>query len=155
MLDLASPRWADLDPELPPLIAALPEQRAVARLSDRLRVGDGLHPAAYAVLPHLVTHLAVERGPEAVSMATLAARIELARQRPDPPAMPADLAGAYEVGRANLLPACLALAAAEPRAVPVAAAAVALGSGEHVLAEAYLLMTPAEADAFLLWAKAR
>jgi hypothetical protein len=140
---------------LPRWLAELPDARAVAHLADRLRVADGTRAAAYAAFPHLVALVATDPGPAAVAVATLAARIEIARQRPDPPDMPADLAEGYEAARKALLPTCLRLAGADPAAVPVAAAAVALASGQHILAEAYLELTPTEADAFLLWAKTR
>ena len=114
---------------------------------------DEIYEASYAAVPHLLE--AMRKDPENTnwSVAHLAARIELTRQKGRGPDVPDDLAGAYEEAIRQLPTLCFSMLSAqnERYLISIAAVALALSKGEAKLAEAYDELGIDNADDFLVW----
>ena len=171
MLALESDRWATLSHaygaahDIPDLLRQLDDAppgedwqaEPYFTLWSALYHQDDIYDASYAAVPHLVAQCQVAPMKTQWTVAHLATRIELARQRRWGPEIPNDLQAAYRDAIQRLPHACLDMLSAqnEKNLISISAAAVALLHGEVDLAEAYEELQREQAKDAIEWLKSR
>lgn len=170
MLDLESPRWAQLQTaygaavDVPDLLRALETLPSSDDWRDEpwfslwsaLAHQGAVYSASFAAVPHVVRALAT--APERAGFPYFAfpARVEVCRQRTGEP-IPDDLRDSYFTALAEL-PALAAAAAVHPWDEPMLQAvlgAIAAAKGQVDVAEAVSDLTSEAARAFLDWSASR
>lgn len=169
LLALDSDRWATLShaygaaSDIPDLLCKLKDAppgedwqaEPYFTLWSALCHQDDIYNASYAAVPHLVAQCQVAPLKTHWTVAHLATRIELARQRRWGPEIPNDLQKAYRDAIQRLPDACLEMLSGqyEKNLISISAAAVALLHGEADLAEAYEELQPERAKDAIDWLK--
>ena len=170
MLDLAAPRWAELQTaygpasDIPGLLRALEpipshedyrDEPWFSIWSALAHQGD-VYSASFAAVPHVVRVLASAPERAGSDYFHFPAWVDICRERTGTP-IPSDLEDAYAAALARL-PALASAAAAQPWDEPMlqsVLAAVAVAKGETEIAEAALELTAEIAPDFLKWVRER
>ena len=166
MLDLDSPRWAELSHaygragDIPALLRALspspssddPNEEPWFSLWSALAHQRDVYPASFAAVPHVVRVLQSDPTRASFSFLQFPAWVEICR-RTSAIAVQEDLREAYEAALAKL--PSLAARSLEGRDDPdllvCACAAMAAAKGQAAMAEAMLELSPDVSAQFLEW----
>jgi hypothetical protein len=165
MLDLDSPRWAELRhaygpaSDIPGLLRQLADFPPSAdsaepwfSLWSSLAHQGEVYPASFAAVPHVIHAMAVSPDRAGFDFLQFPVWVEICRRKNGTP-IPPDLDHAYFAALARL-PSLVADAASrewDPGFLACAMAAVAVAKGQGAMAEAAMQLSPEVARSFLDW----
>lgn len=165
MLDLESPRWAELQhaygaaSDIPALLRQLqavpssePNEEPWFSIWSSLAHQGDVYSASFAAVPYVVEALASAPNRASATYFHFPAWVEVCRQNRGV-AIPQDLAASYFFALARL-PALAGAASSQPWDAEFTAsvlAAIAAAKGNAKVAEAVMELTPDVAEKFLVW----
>ncbi len=171
MLSLDDPRWNELRdaygdastiPSLLRDLASMPayndhDSEPYFSLWSALCHQGDVYTASYAAAPHVVAAMRAHPGGFHAALLLLVASIEIARARGRGPAVPVDLAPAYQSALRELVDLAhdVTRRPCDEGTLRVATAALAVAHGHVGVAEAMLELEPELVDDFMRWVAER